>query len=229
MLLGREPVDRGERVVDADEAEVAVPEADPDRRRDEQRVELRVRLLRGAEEEGVVDRLRRPARDLVGEVEIGLAEPPPRLAGTERDRPEQAAARLERDDDVRGRLERAVEREMLLVDRGVRQSLAPRVLDEERLAAPEHLRDGMRLVLLRRVPAPDLPQQLLALRAAVRDHDLAQAPVLVERVDDAVVREPRHEQLGEIGERRLVVERGGEQRARLGEEVDPLLLLRAPR
>ena len=167
VLLGSEPVDRGECVVHADEAELPIPEADPDRRRDEQRVELCVGLLRGAEEKRVVDRLRRPARDLVRNLEIGLVEPPPGLTGPERDRAEQATARLEWDDDVRGRIEGAVERQVLRVDGCVREGFRPGVLGQERLAGPEHLRDRVRLVLLRRVPAPDLPQELFALRTAV--------------------------------------------------------------
>ena len=175
VLLRREPVDRGERVVDPDEAELAIPEADPDRGRDEQRVQLRVRLLRGAEEERVVDRERRAPRELAREREVEVAEAPARLAGPERDRPEHPAARLERHDDVRHRLQAAVEREVLLVDRGVRERLLARVLDEVRLAGREHLRDRMRLVRVRRVALAELAQQLLALGVAVRDHDLAQA------------------------------------------------------
>ena len=107
VLLGREPVERRERVVDADVAKVVVPEADPDRRRHEQRVELRERLLCRPEEQGVVDRDRGPARDLVRELEVERAEAASRLARAQRDRPEHPAPRLERDDDVRDRLERA--------------------------------------------------------------------------------------------------------------------------
>ena len=176
----------------------------------------------------VVDRERRSPRDLVRELEVDRAEAPSRLARAERDRPEQPPAGLERDDDVRGRFECAVELEVLLVDRRPGERLLARILDEVRLAAPEHLRDRMRVVLLRRIASPHLTQELLARRVAVRDHDLTQGPVLVERVDDAVVRDARHEQLGEIGERRLVVERGGKQGARLAEEVHPLLLAAAP-
>ena len=58
----------------------------------------------------------------------------------------------------------------------------------------------------------------------MRDHDLPKARfVLADRVHDAVVGDPRDEQVPEIGERRLVVERGGEERARLGQEADPRL------
>ena len=58
----------------------------------------------------------------------------------------------------------------------------------------------------------------------MRDDDLPETPlVLADRVDDAVVGDPRDEQVSEIGKRRLVVERGGEERARLGQEADPSL------
>ena len=184
------------------------------------RVELGVRLLGSLEEERVVDRKRGASGDLVRELEIGGTEAATGLAGSEGDRPEQAAARLERDDDVRDRAERLVEGQMLLVHRGVRQLAGRGVLDEIRLAAPEHLRTRVGLVRLGRVAAPELAEQLLALVAPVRDDHLAQRPILVERVDDAVVRDAGYEQPGQIGERRLVVERRGEQRARLGEEVE---------
>ena len=223
VRLGWEPVQGGERVVDADEAKLAIPEADPDRRRAEHGVELGVRLLGSLEEERVVDRKRSASRDLVRDLEVGGTEATPRLAGSERDRPEQAAARLERDDDVRERSERLVEGQMLLVHRGLLQLAGARVFDEIRLTCPEHLRNGVGVVGLRRVPAPELAEQLLALVAPVRDDHLPQRPVLVERIDDAVVRDARYEQPGQIRERRLVVERRGEQRARLGEEVEPRL------
>ena len=167
---------------------------------------------------------RRPPRDLVRELEIGLPEPPPGFAGPERDRPEQPAARLERYDDVGHRVESVVEREMLFVDSRVRERLAPCILDQDRLAARKHLRDGMRLVLLRRVASPQLAEQLFTLGISVRDHDLPEARlVLADRVHDAVVGDPRDEQVAQVGERCLVVERGGEERARLGQETDARL------
>ena len=221
MRFRREPVDRRERVVDPDEAEVAIPESDPDRRRDEQRVQLRVRLLRRAEQERIVDRERRPPRQLPGEREVELAEAAAGLAGPERDRPEHPAARLERHDDVRQRLQPAVEGEMLVVDGGIRERVDACVLDEIGLPGREHLRDGMRLVRVRRIPLAELSQQLLALRVAVHDHDLAQ-PVAVDHVDDAVVGEARHEQRGEGIEGRIDVDRGGEDGAGLVEQLRPL-------
>ena len=82
----------------------------------------------------------------------------------------------------------------------------------------------MRLVLLRRVASPQLAEQLFPLGISVRDHDLPEARlVLADRVHDAVVGDPRDEQASQVGERRLVVERGGEERARLGQETDPRL------
>ena len=221
VLLGREPVQGGKRVVHADEAEVAVPEADPDRRGAKHGVELGVGLLGGLEEECVVDCERGAPGDLVRELEVGGAEPAARLTRPEGDRAEQAPACLERDDDVRNRTEGLVEREVLLVDRGAGQSGVAGVLDEVRLAGPHDLAHRVGFVRLGRVAAPELAQQLRALVAAVRDHHLPQGGVLVERIDDAVVGDPRDEQPSQIGQRRLVVQRRGEQRARLGEKVEP--------
>ena len=66
----------------------------------------------------------------------------------------------------------------------------------------------MGLVLVRRVAPPQLAEQLFALGIPVRDDDLAKACfVLADRVHDAVVGDPRDEQVPEVGERRLVVER----------------------
>ena len=192
MFLRRQAVERRKRVIDADVAELAIQEADPHRRRHEQSVELRIRLLCGPEETRVVDRECGTPRDLVRELEVRRPEAASGLARTERDRPEQPAARLERDDDIGHRLEGLVEGEMLLVDSRMGERLAARILDQDRLAAGEHLRHGVRLVRLGRVAAPHLAQQLFALRVSVRDDDLPQARlVLADRVDDAVVGDPR--------------------------------------
>ena len=84
---------------------------------------------------------------------------------------------------------------MLLVDGGVRERLDACVLDEVGLAGREHLRHRMGRVRGRRIPLAELPQQLLVLRVAVRNYDLAQ-PAVLDHVDDAVVGEARHEQGG---------------------------------
>ncbi len=223
VLLGREPVELRQSVVDLDEAELAVPEADPHRRRDEQRVQLGVGLLRRAEEERVVDRQRGAARDLVRQLEIGLVEAAGRLAGAQRDRAQQPPARLERDDDVRDGFERVVEREVLGVDGGALERVLAGVFDQQRRPRAEHDTDGMSLVRLGRVAAAQLAQEILASGVAVGDHDLAQRAVGLERVDDAVVRNARDEQVREVGERGLEVERRRQQRARLGEEAQASL------
>ena len=67
-------------------------------------------------------------------------------------------------------------------------------------------RDGVRLVLLGWVAPTQLAQHPLPLGVPVRDRDLAKAAVLLDHVDDAVVGEPRDQQGGELGERRLEVE-----------------------
>ena len=113
---------------------------------------------------------------------------------------------------------------MLFVDSRVRERLSPCILDQQRLAARKHLRDGVRLVLLRRVASPQLAEQLFTLGISVRDHNLPEAClVLADRVHDAVVGDPGDEQVAKVGERCLVVERGGEERARLRQETDARL------
>ena len=69
-------VDLGERLVDPHEAELAVPEADPDGRRGEQRLEQRVGLERLLVQPRPVERDRQPPRELLGE-----RRSPPRRAG----------------------------------------------------------------------------------------------------------------------------------------------------
>lgn len=147
MLLRSQPVERHKGVVDANEAEVAVPEPDPDGRRDEHRVQLRVRLLRRPEEQGVVDRERDATRDLVRELEVRRPESagPTRRS---RARSSRAAARAPRAGRrcTRPPRARVVERQVLLVDGCARERVVPDVLDQQRLPAPDHLTDGMRLV-----------------------------------------------------------------------------------
>ena len=154
VLLRRPAIDRRERIVHAHEAELPIPEADPHRRGHEQGVELSVRLLCSAEETRVVDRERRPPRNLMRELELALPEAAPGFARPERDRSQQPAARLQRHDDVRHRLEGVVDREVLIVDGGMCERLAARIFEQDRLSAREHFRDGMRLVVLRRIAAP---------------------------------------------------------------------------
>ena len=85
------------------------------------------------EEQRVLDRECRTPRELACEGEVEVAEAPARLARAERDRAQHPAPRLERHDDVRHRLQAAIELEVLLVDRGVRERLLPCILDEVRV------------------------------------------------------------------------------------------------
>ncbi len=58
----------------------------------------------------------------------------------------------------------------------------------------------------------------------MRDRDPAHLAVLAEHVDHAPVAELRYRQPGEVAQRRLVVEGGGEERAHVGEEAAAPLL-----
>ena len=144
VILDRQRIELGKRVVQADEPELAVPEADPDRRRDEQRVEQRVRLVDLAVEPGVLEGERDAAADDPREGDVLRRVPAPRDAGPERQRPDRAAARDAGDDNVRARLEPLVERQVLVVECGLPQHRGIRDLDQQRLSGREDLRGRMR-------------------------------------------------------------------------------------
>jgi hypothetical protein len=226
VLRRGEAVDLGESVVDADEAELAIPEADPNRRRDEQRVEQRIRRLDGGVEPGVLDAERDPAGDLLGEDDVVGRVAPARLARSERERAERAATGDQRDDHVRGRLQAVVEVEVAIISRGRRELGLVRSLDQQRLSAREHARGRVLRVPIRRVAAPDLAQQLLFGGVDVVQHRLPQRLALLDQVDDAVVGHRRDDHVAEPCQGELEVERRREQGARLAEEANTLV--RAP-
>ena len=222
MLLGREAVDLRERVVHAQVAQVAVPEADRDGRGDEQRVEPRVRRLHLRVQARVLDAERDPRRDVRREGQVVLAVAPAGLAGSERERADRAAAGDERGDEVRARLEALVELEVVLVARGIRECRLVGDRDQERLSGRQHHRRRVLRVAVGWVLGPDGAEQLLLLRIHVAEHRLAQRRALLDEIDDAVVGERGDDHVAEPRQRLLEVEGRGEDVARLGEEAHAL-------
>ena len=103
VLLGREAVDRRERLVHAHEAEVGVHEGEAHWRRGEERVDHGQRVLGVApcrlglaEESRVVDRRRGAACEVTRDGEIALVVAAAALGRDEGDRPEHPVARDER-------------------------------------------------------------------------------------------------------------------------------------
>src|SRR5688500_5131062 len=73
-------------------------------------------------------------------------------------------------------------------------------------------------------PLRDVVQQRLLLRIGMRDAQALDRAVPVEDVDGAEVGERRHGELGEVGERRVIVERRAEHPARVREKFRATLL-----
>src|SRR2546428_350289 len=86
------------------------------------------------------------------------------------------------------------------------------------------LRRAVGVVRVHRMAALQLPRQRFLRRHHVRDRDPAHLALLAEHVDHAPVAELRHRQPGEVAQRRLVVEGGGEEGAHVGEEAAASLL-----
>ncbi len=141
----------------------------------------------------------------------------------EDDGAEAEAAGDERDGHQRPAPQRADELDVLRV---VTEGLQVRVGDlgaEVGLAGAHRHGRGDDEVDHRRVAIAQLPQERLLRGIRVRGRDALQAVVAIEHVDDAPVGEEGHGEAGDPGERRVVVERFGQERAGLGEETDRLL------
>ena len=107
--------------------------------------------------------------------------------------------------------------------RAIDVALGPEVVEDDRPGLAERAPDdALRVAFARRVAGLELADERLTLWIHVGDGDLADLAPVVEDVHDAAVRERRNGKLGELLERRLVVERRGEDAARLGEELEPL-------
>ncbi len=122
--------------------------------------------------------------------------------------------------DVRARRQRAGDLELALVEAEACERLIVDLANEHRLLRADRGRAGgcgrgqHRLL--------ELPRELQLERIDVLERQPLQ-PVADEDVDGAPVRDPRHREPGDVGERLLVVERAAEHPAGLGEEGLPLL------
>ena len=178
-------------------------------------------LARVLVEPGVLDRDRRAAPEVDGDLQLVGPERPPRGPGDEGDRPQDAVAALERDDHRRVPAEALDDPEDLVgVGRGP-HPLAAEVLQEQRLGAAEDPPDRR---LLGRVAGLQLgvAAQEVLLAVAVEDRDLAHATRLVDEVDRHPVGEQRHDEAGQAVERLVDVERRRQRARRLGQEREAL-------
>ena len=146
------------------------------------------------------------------------------LGGDEGDRAERASVRNKRHAHPRPQIQRPQDVHYLRqVPRRLRQEVVGDVAYELRLARSQDLRNAVGGVGARsREPLRKLLRPADLLRIGVRDNQPLHAPRLLDDVDGAPVGELRHGERRDVLQRRLVVERRGEDRARLGEEA-PLL------
>ena len=207
MLLARDPVELGERVVDPQVAEVAVPEPEADRRRRDERVERGGGLVRLAVEARVLDGEHRPARELLRQREVALVEAPARLGGEHRDGADRAPAEVER------HAHPGADPELLQL-RGDRRRLDDVRCDQSRVGVRIELRlagahDGRhadgRVRVERHVAQPG--EDVVVAAAGVLDGEPLDRAVVGADVDHAPVAEPRDREPRHLGERALVVER----------------------
>ncbi len=176
-----------------------------------------VRLARLLVQARVVDRHGGAQAQLLGHLQIRLLEPALRGGGDERDGAEGAAARGHRHDDGRAEAEPAQEGLVLAVGRERRQQRLGDVAVKLGAAAGHdagHAHLGGRVG---RDPAPVLAQTI-DLRWIAVGHDQLAALLAVGQLDQAPVGDARHRQAGQVRQRGLVVERGRQDRAGLGEK-----------
>ena len=162
-------------------------------------------------------------RDLMGEVHVLRGVVAPRLGRRhERDRTDHPIARAHRKDHHRGHPELPEDPEMLLVLGAIDQRLVAHLLVQLRHAGSDHALHGPRAGVRRRVETlPQAQRPIHLLGVDVLDGQRPHCAVVREQIDDAPVG-----QLRDAGARNglqglLVLERGREQIAGLGQEAQP--------
>ena len=175
------------------------------------------------EETCVVDGDRGAARELDRQCEVGFRVRRVRLGRDQRQRAQRPAPRNQRHADGRLQPELVDDPPQLLVvaDRLVQQLL--REFGEEfGLPGAQHVRHSRRRVRVGRVAVLQLVGPAHLVRVLVRDREPLDLAVRADHVDRAPVGKARDAQLRDLPEGVVVVERRGEQLARLGEKGHPL-------
>ena len=226
VVDGRHAVDLGQRVVDADVAEVGVEEALADRRRVDEGIEQRLGLARVAFPGA---RLAVQARVVEGEggapchlphegdVVLVVARVP--AGARERDGPQHVPAGAQRHHQHRRQGERADQLEVLGVPRARDHLLLGDLGQQQRLAGSDDLRGTAAGARAGRVALAHPLGELDLDGVDVRDRDVAQFAVGVREIDRAPVAEVAHAQLGDRGQRVVHVERCVERGAHVGQEA----------
>ena len=190
--------------------EHALPDVVEDKRRLRPLLRLRMQL-------GVLDRRRRPPRELLCKREVPGPEP---AVGRrdEGDRAEDAASREERHRHERSDAQLLDQPAVLFVPRDLADDLVRHLRHELRLAGADDGAGSIGRLLVLRVPLVERPDQRQHVGVGVSGCEASQAPLLRDHVDQHLVGKRRNSQLGEPLQRRLVLERRAEELTRPGEK-----------
>ena len=179
----------------------------------------RLRALLGMPvEQRVVDRRGGAAPQVLREGQRFVVVEPRRIGRDEHQRTERAAAGLHRHDHRRGHAQLAQHLELGGVAGRRLEHLGRDAPVEDRLAGAGYAGGAFRLVHGRgmEVARPHRPLRLVGI--LVDDGESPQVAVVADDVDRAPVGELRHDELSDIGEGGLVIERARQQGAHLREE-----------
>ena len=157
-------------------------------------------------------------REVLDEAEVVLVEAAAALGRDQRDHAERLVAEPHRHGHGRAHAQLADQPQVLLVPRGALDQLLRDLRVELGRPAAQDRRHAGRSVRVGRVAAPQVVRHLDLARVDVGDRDLVRLAVLVDHLDAAPVGEPGDDHARHALERLLVVERGGEELARLGQE-----------
>ena len=179
-------------------------------------------------ERRVLDRHRGTGCDHPGQLEIRLFEHPAGLCGYERQRPESLAADAHRHDQRGAEAHGAEQLQMPVVERSLDEHFVRYLRIQQRLARANHATHSLLRVKTLRSVLPELLGQCQPTGIDVRHSHRLAISVLVNEVDGAPVGDVWHGQLGHVLERLLVIQRGSQHVAGVGQEgtllLGPLLL-----
>ena len=209
VLLRRKLVDHGQGLVHADVAQVAIPEAEADRRTVVERVEQRRSPLRLTVERSILERGRCLRCDVLAEHQVVGGEAAAGWSRHEADGCDDPFADADRNTHVGREADRPERAQMIVVLGDGDEQIVVDLPGELRLARQDDARRARIAGLIR--PAPGhLVEQRHPLAVAVLARDAHEASVLLQHVDEAPVGDPRDGSRRDIAQRRLEIDRGTE-------------------
>ena len=174
----------------------------------------------GPKQLGVLDGLGAAPCEIAGQRAVSIRVAAPRILGVQQRQCTQALAmRNQRHDQVRARPEPLQDLQVMLIPGDGADFLLGDGGLHLGLAGADSNGDATRLVQADREAFEGLVQQRLLGRIGVRRRDSLNVAVRIEQVNRAPVSQLGHGQMGDVGQRRVVVERFAQPLARLRQEL----------